>query len=343
MKFTAGIRYPEPIPVRTVTRSLFTGLLILGLLLLLVGVLSLSFGAAAFGFGDMFAALAGNGETQVRFILLELRLPRTLASAFVGAALAGSGAVYQSLLRNPLADPYILGISGGAAVGAVFALTLGAQGSLSVASAAFAGSVFAMLIVYGAARRQGRVNTETLLLVGVIANAFFNALLLFLQSLASDEGIVRATYWMMGNLRSSRLEDLQLLGPVAAVAAAVVLRDARSIHVLQLGAETAWHLGIDVRRTERRMYIAASLLTAAAVTLSGLIGFVGLIVPHILRRVFGTDFRVLFPLSLLGGALLLVVSDGIARTAIAPAELPVGVLTAMLGGPFFIYLLRRRG
>ncbi len=332
--------------MNVLARRLLLGSGILVGLLALAALVSLGIGTVAIPFGDVLGALfsgaASDAGAEAGFIVRELRLPRVLAAGFVGAALAGAGALYQALLRNPLADPFILGISGGAAVGAVLGMTVGLAGSLSLSGAAFLGALGAMALVYGAARGRGHVNTDTLLLVGVIANAFFSAVLLFLLSVARDDGLVRSVYWMMGNLASADYRALLYLSPVLAVLAVFVLRDAKRIHLLQLGAETAWHLGVDVRRTEMRMYVAASLLTAMAVTTAGLVGFVGLVIPHLIRRLFGADFRILFPLSMLGGALLLIVSDTAARTILSPRELPVGVLTAFLGGPFFYWVLRRR-
>lgn len=322
-------------------RSLARGALLLGGVLATTFVVSLVFGAVRFSPAELLAAL-GDGESEAGFVLRELRLPRTVVSGLVGAFLAAAGAIFQALLRNPLADPFVLGISGGAAAGAVIAITIGAASIISPPLAAFAGALLAMAGVYAAASRNGTVRSETLLLVGVIANAFFSAVILFALALASPGTLARSYQWMMGHLAGAGQAEIAYLVPAGLAATALVVWQAGRIHLLQLGSETAWHLGIDVRNVERVMYVAACLFTAVAVAAAGMVGFLGLITPHVVRRLFGHDFRVLMPLSMLGGAALLMLSDTLARTVLAPAELPVGVLTALLGAPFFFVILRRR-
>lgn len=303
---------------------------------------ALATGDASVSLPDIVATFRGLADAQTRFIILELRLPRTLVAALVGASLAGAGAIFQSLLRNPLADPFVLGISGGAATGAVLVITAGISTVFATPAAAFVGALAAMAIVYGIGRSQGRLNTHTLLLAGVIANAFFTAVILFVLALADPTTLMRAYHWMMGHLSATSWGDLRYLLPFSIAATLIGLWDARRIQLVQLGPETAWHLGVDVAAVERRMLFASCLLTASAVAAAGMIGFVGLITPHIVRRLFGSDFRILFPMSLASGATLLVLSDTVARTVLAPGELPVGVLTAAMGAPLFLFLLRRR-
>lgn len=325
--------------MRSAAKQLTFGFVVLGAALIASAALALEFGASSF---SLLRWLGGERDAAANVVLWQLRLPRLAASALVGAALGGAGALFQALLRNPLADPFILGISGGAAAGAVIAITLGATAVFSPPAAAFAGALLAMAVVYGASRKQGAVQSETLLLVGVIANAFFSAVILFLLAVSDPTAVVKANHWMMGHLGGAGVREIWMLTPLVAAGGALVLADANRVHLLQLGAETAWHLGVDVKRIERRIYFAACLLTAGAVAAAGMIGFVGLIVPHVVRRLFTSDFRILFPLSLVGGAVLVILSDTLARTILAPAELPVGVLTALLGAPFFFVLLRRR-
>jgi iron complex transport system permease protein len=322
-------------------RALTRGALLLGAVLAAAAAVSLAFGAVRFSPAELLGALSGDGS-EAAFVVRHLRLPRMAVSALVGAFLAAAGAVFQALLRNPLADPFVLGISGGAAAGAVVAISVGAASVLSPPLAAFLGALLAMAGVYAAASRNGTVRSETLLLVGVIANAFFSAVILFVLALANPGTLARSYQWMMGHLAGAGQTEISYLVPAGLAATALVVWQAGRIHLLQLGSETAWHLGIDVRNVERTMYVAACLFTAVAVAAAGMVGFVGLITPHIVRRLFGHDFRVLFPLSMMGGAVLLVLSDTLARTLLAPSELPVGVLTALLGAPFFFAILRRR-
>jgi iron complex transport system permease protein len=305
-------------------------------------LIALATGDASIPLSNLIAAVRGTADAQTHFIVFELRLPRTLVAAVIGAALAGAGAIFQSLLRNPLADPFVLGISGGAATGAVLVITTGISTVFATPLAAFVGALAAMSLVYGMGRSQGRLNTNTLLLAGVIANAFFTAVILFVMALADPSSLMRAYHWMMGHLAATSWGDLRYLIPLVMGAVAITLWDARRIQLVQLGPDTAWHLGVDVTAVERRMLFASCLLTASAVAAAGMIGFVGLITPHIVRRLFGSDFRILFPMSLASGASLLVISDTVARTILAPGELPVGVLTAALGAPVFLFLLRRK-
>ncbi|MBI2875514.1 MAG: iron ABC transporter permease [Candidatus Tectomicrobia bacterium] len=293
------------------------------------------------------AGLEGRSTDPEAVILLQVRLPRVLLAGLVGAALSAGGVAFQALLRNPLAEPYILGVSGGAAFGAMLAIALGAEGfwwGLSpVPLCAFLGALFSLWLLYALAQTQGRLLAHTLLLVGVILNAFFSAGMLFFTSLLDSDRLHQVVLWLMGSLGSL---SYRILAPVALyviLGLGVLWLMARDLNLLSLGEETAQQLGVDVERLKRVVLLAASLLTGAAVSLAGLIAFVGLIVPHVVRLLFGPDHRLLMPAAALLGAIFLMAADTLARTLMAPTELPVGVITALGGGPFFLWLLRRQG
>jgi iron complex transport system permease protein len=285
---------------------------------------------------------ATGADPLARAVLLELRLPRALAAALLGAALALAGTSFQALLRNPLADPYVLGVSGGASLGGVLALLAGASGAL-VPAAAFLGALGALVGVERIATAGGRLSVHTLLLTGAIFNAFAAAFLFFLQSVASLEELHAIVFYLMGRVPTPAFSTLGLDALVIAAVALALYARARSFNALGLGEEGALALGVDVERLKRETFVLGSLLTAIAVAQAGMIGFVGLIVPHLLRLLWGPDHRLLLPASAVGGAAFLVLSDLAARTLVAPRELPVGVVTALVGGPFFLVLLRRRG
>ena len=277
-------------------------------------------------------------------IVVHLRLPRVLLAITVGAGLAGAGAVFQGLLRNPLADPYIVGVSGGAAFGATLAITTGlAAGALGIAATpllAFAGALAATTVVYGLARRGGETPVEDLLLAGVAVSAFLAALVTWLQ-LAGGESLQRVIFWLMGGFSGRGWPHLAMAAPSVLVGLGVAWLFGRDLNAMLLGDETAQSLGVEVGATRRVLIAASSLMAAAAVAAAGLIGFIGLIVPHLLRLAVGPDHRRLIPAAALGGAILLVLADMLARSAIMSTELPVGVLTAAMGAPFFLFVLLR--
>jgi iron complex transport system permease protein len=277
-------------------------------------------------------------------IVVHLRLPRVLLAITVGAGLAGAGAVFQGLLRNPLADPYIIGVSGGAAFGATLAITTGlAAGALGIAATpllAFAGALAATTAVYGLARGGGETPVEDLLLAGVAVSAFLAALVTWLQ-LAGGESLQRVIFWLMGGFSGRGWPHLAMAAPSVLVGLGVAWLFGRDLNALLLGDETAQSLGVEVGATRRVLIAASSLMAAAAVAAAGLIGFIGLIVPHLLRLAVGPDHRRLIPAAALGGAILLVLADMLARSAIMSTELPVGVLTAAMGAPFFLFVLLR--
>ena len=278
-------------------------------------------------------------------IFVRVRVPRIILAALVGAALASAGVVFQALLRNPLADPYILGISSGAGLGAMLAIISGIGWTLwgrsPVAAFAFVGALATVWLVWGIGRITGKYHVTGLLLAGVVVNAFFSAMIMFLTSIAKSQQLHATIFWLMGNMTE---EDFLVLwvgggGIVAGIVGLFFLSP--QLNVISVGYHDARSVGVPVERIEFAAFAISAFITAVAVSLSGLIGFVGLIVPHAVRIVFGPDHRQLLPLSSLVGAMFLVVADTIARTIVAPAQLPVGVITAVMGGPFFLILLIR--
>jgi iron complex transport system permease protein len=293
---------------------------------------------------DLSIPFADNADAQIFFVA---RLPRTLAGACVGALFAAAGVVFQGLLRNPLATPFTLGVSTGAALGAIAAITfnwsLAFLGMSAVPIAAFGGSLVAVGIVYLLAQARHRgLSTTVLLLAGVTMNAFFSALILFVQYFASFADTYRALRWLMGDLDVSSFEPIVVALPTMIAAFAVFGWLARPLNLLSLGPDSAESRGLDVTRAQRAAFLSGSLATGAAVSIGGPIGFVGIIIPHLVRLLVGPDHRLVLPASALFGAAFLVGCDLIARTILAPVELPVGIITALIGGPFFLWLLIRK-
>lgn len=281
----------------------------------------------------------------VEVIVLELRLPRVLLAAVVGAALAASGTVFQALFRNPLADPAIIGVSSGAALGAVLVIVTVGAGSLAsfgVPIAAFLGALATGLLVYRLARIGPSVHLATLLLAGVAVAAVISSAMSLVMSFSGEQ--LRDIYtWLLGGLVAQGWRSVAVTAPVVALGVAAAAVTAHDLNVVSLGEERAAQLGVDVAALKRRALAAGALLAAAAVSVGGIIGFVGLMTPHLLRLVVGPDHRRLLPAVLLAGPTLLILADLVARTVVAPQELPVGVVTALLGGPFFLVLLKREG
>ncbi|CAN5743199.1 heme ABC transporter permease ShuU/ChuU [soil metagenome] len=293
---------------------------------------------------DTTIPFADNPDAQILFVA---RVPRTLAGALVGSTLAAAGVVFQGLLRNPLATPFTLGVSAGAALGAMLAITFGwsfsAAGVPAVTTASFAGAAAAVGVVYALASARHRgLSTEVLLLAGVTMNAFFSALILFVQYFGDFAESYRTLRWLMGDLDISSYTSLVTALPLAGVAFAAFAWLARPLNLLSLGTASAETHGLDVTRTQRVAFISASLATGAAVSVGGPIGFIGIIIPHLVRLMTGSDHRIVLPASALFGAAFLIACDVIARTALSPLELPVGIITALIGGPFFLWLLVRR-
>lgn len=287
---------------------------------------------------------ADNVDAQIFFVA---RLPRVLAGALIGSALAAAGVVLQALLRNPLATPFTLGVSAGAALGAMLAiawrLDVGTLGVSSVPIASFLGSLAAIVIVYGLASSQRRgLSTNVLLLAGVTLNSFFSALILFVQYLADFTESYRTVRWLMGDLDVGGYDSILAALPFILAAFAVFAIMPRALNLLTMGDEVAAGRGVDVARTQRWAFFSASLATGAAVSLGGPVGFIGIVVPHLVRLMVGSDHRVVLPAATLFGAAFLVLCDVLARTVMAPVEVPVGVITALIGGPFFLWLLVRQ-
>lgn len=320
----------------------------LGALTALLGLtlaLALGVGAVPLGLPVLARALGGAGDANAVAIVQRLRLPRAAQSALVGAALSLSGAAFQALLRNPLADPYVLGVSGGAAVGAVLVVVLGLDrlGIWSIPAAAFLGSLAAIGVVLRIATAAGgALGARVLVLAGVMVSALCNAVILIILTFADAESFRSALFWLMGSNAGATAGGVAFLGAVVAVGALAFGTLARPLNLFGIGDQTAAVLGVQVRATKLAAFLIASLLAAAAVSVSGAIGFVGLVVPHIVRLVWGADHRLLLPASALLGAAFMVGADALARTAAAPMELPIGAITAFTGVPFFLWLLTRR-
>jgi len=293
---------------------------------------------------DRSLPFADNVDAQIFFIA---RLPRALAGALVGATLAAAGVVFQALLRNPLATPFTLGVSAGSALGAMLAITfrlhLSFWGVSAVTAASFIGSIGAVAIVYALARARHRgFSTNVLLLAGVTLNSFFSALILFVQYLADSSEAMRTMRWLMGDLDVAGFGPIVASLPLCAVAFVAFAWLPRALNLLSLDADAAASRGVNVLRVQRVAFFSASMATGAAVSLGGPIGFIGIIVPHLVRLIVGADHRVVLPAAALFGAAFLVACDVIARTAMAPVEVPVGIITALIGGPFFLWLLVRQ-
>jgi len=320
------------------SRPLTMPLVLLALASLAAMMLSVGVGSVSVAPGDIGAVILGEGSNLQRTLVLELRLPRTLSAFATGGLLAVAGALMQVLLRNPLADPYVLGLSGGAAVGALFAMLAG-LGGLMISGSAFAGALLATLMVFGLAHGTGSWTPSRLLLTGVVVAAGWGAVITLMLAISPAQRLPGMLYWLMGDVSYARTPWPALAFLVLVCLLVVPL--GRSLNVLARGPMQAAALGVSVRPLEWTIYILASLLTATAVTMAGSIGFVGLVVPHMLRLVLGNDQRLILPACALAGGTLLVLADTMARVVIAPEQLPVGVITALLGVPTFLYLLYR--
>jgi iron complex transport system permease protein len=290
-----------------------------------------------------FLGMKGTGTETERAIVLSLRFPRALLAGLVGAGLSVSGVIFQALLRNPLADPYILGVSSGSAVGAIVAILLGLSTlSFGLPLASFFGALITIALVFYFGKQEGKIHPNTLLLTGVITGSFLSAIIMFFLSVSPKEELHTIIFWLMGDFSFANPRAIGMVLPYIGVGFSILYWKSRHLNLILSGEESALQLGVDVERLKIISYLSASLITAASVSLCGLVGFVGLIVPHAVRLLFGSDHRLLLPSCALIGASFLIASDTLARTLLAPIELPVGVITAAFGGPFFIYLLRRR-
>lgn len=332
-------------------------ILILGLLTLtavVVSLICLHFGAQPIAYGDIVRVLMGvmtvdqtktdGGSADItRTILLQIRLPRVLLGFLVGCSLASVGVVLQGLLRNPLADPYVLGVSSGAALGAALGVLCGV-GTTFLAEAAlpacgFAGGIVALVIVYRMATNSERLPIHSLLLTGVILNAIFSALIMFITSILDPNRSYGMMAWLMGTLTSPTYSGLVGVLVYLSISLILLFRQVRAMNILALGEDAARSLGVDTERAKRSIFVLTALVTGAVVSVSGMIGFIGMVVPHAVRLAIGADHRLLLPASALVGGTFLMGADTMARTLIAPTEIPVGIITALAGGPFFVYLL----
>jgi iron complex transport system permease protein len=313
--------------------------LILALLLLL----SLAIGSVFLSPAELWAALLGHGSQTAHAILWDIRLPRTVLIALTGMALGGSGAAYQGLFRNPLADPFLIGVASGAGLGAVIALNIqwpySVWGLMAIPMAAFIAGLITIFIVYSLARVGKTVPTTNLILAGVAFSSFATSLTSFLLLRSTGE-VRRALGWLLGGASQSGWTAILALIPYVFIGLGILIFSGPALNLLQFGDDQAQQLGLNVSRAKTLLLIAASLATAAAVAFSGIIGFIGLIVPHVMRLWFGVDYRRLIPLSIIGGASALIISDVIARVVLAPQEIPVGIVTALAGAPFFLWVLR---
>ncbi|MGC1202240.1 MAG: iron ABC transporter permease [Candidatus Acidiferrales bacterium] len=327
---------------------------LLGAVLFVVVVISLRTGQYPIGVVDIVktlfrGAIGQRDQVPSEFwsVVFSVRLPRIALGILVGAALSVAGAGFQALLRNPLADPYVLGVSCGAALGAILSLLAAPQVAGAIQLAAFIGAAAAIAAVYFLGRRGGQLDTATLLLAGIVAASFLSAIIVFLMTTLPGRDLRGMAFWLMGDLTTLPPTNdtgkwFLFLFVIFFVAAGAMYTAATDLNLILSGEQEARHLGVNVRRVKLVVYLSASVLTGLAVSVSGAIGYVGLLVPHAMRMIFGTDYRLLLPTSAIGGAIAIVLADTLARTVMAPTELPVGAVTALAGAPVFIYLMRRR-
>jgi len=346
----AGTVSADVTPATTASpvRRLLVVLGVLAVLLLAVAAAALFLGSAGIAPGAVLRVLGGRAEADSveRVVTLSLRLPRIAAAALAGGALAVAGAAFQGLTRNPLAEPAVLGVSAGAAFGVVtaqiFGLGVTLVDALGLTACAFAGALVAAGAVYLIASVGHGLSVPTLLLAGVIVGVFFSSAITVVISIVDINRLGGVIHWLLGNLAPIPPAPLLLFAALTALGFWLVVGQARELNLLALGEEAARQLGVDAERLKRRIFVGAALLTATVVAFAGPIGFVGLVVPHVLRGFLGQDNRLLVPTSLIGGAIFLLVADTVARNVVAPAELSVGVITSFCGAPFFIYILRTR-
>lgn len=319
--------------------------LVLSLLLIITALISLSLGPAKIPLVDILSWCIRSrpvDETTL-MILYKIRLPRISLAGLVGFTLSLGGVVFQALLRNPLAEPFVLGISSGAAVGAITGIILGLGFNLGVPLLSFISALLTIFLVMGISSRQGGLESSTLLLTGVIINAFFTAAIMFFITTTSDSRLHSMLFWLYGDLSQTRYIQLSICLPLVLIISGIIYFFSRHLNLMVGGEESALQMGVEVESLKWISFLGISLITGVVVSFSGIIGFVGLIVPHLMRMLFGPDHRLLIPASALGGAIFLIAADTLARTILSPNELPVGVVTAFLGAPFFIYLLKQRG
>lgn len=286
--------------------------------------------------------LVNHIKESKKIIILNIRLPRIFLSALIGMALSGAGVIFQGIFKNPMADPYVLGVSSGAAFGATMAIIFGLEttfmGLGAVSIMAFIGAVLTTLIVYYISRTGNQTSIITLLLGGIALNFFLSSLISLLM-IFNREKIEKIIFWTMGSVSSASWKHVMISSPIVLIGCIFFIMFARDLNVMLMGEDTAKSLGIEVERTKKILIVIASIVSASAVSVSGIIGFVGLVIPHIVRLIIGPDNRVLIIFTLISGAIFMIIADTLARTLIPPAEIPVGVITSLFGAPFFMYLL----
>lgn len=316
--------------------------LIVLVLAMFAGVAS---GPAGNGWESVYQLLVGKGDADstLSTIILKIRLPRVLLAAMVGATLSVGGLVFQALLRNPLAEPFILGVSGGAAIGAIIGIMLGLSYFPGVSFTAFLGSSGTLALILILTAGQSIVKKESLLLSGVMVNAFCSAVIMFLISTTQDARLHNIIFWLMGDLSSADLHQVGLLAIMLVPCFVLLFWFSHTMNLLLMGKEMAHTMGVNIKAATLMLLVASSFMVSATVSNSGLVGFVGLVIPHLLRRLLGADHRVLVPACVLGGAAYLVICDIIARTLTRQGEMPTGVVTAIIGAPLFILLLKKSG
>lgn len=318
-----------------------TRLIIFFLIMCVAVIIGLSAGPVKIGLYDLLAAFFSNNSDQTfAQIIFDIRLPRVLYAIAVGGGLSIAGAVFQAILMNPLAEPYILGISSGGTFGAVLSFLIGAS-FIGTQLFSFAGALVVMLLVFVLGKRFGELEPNVLLLTGVMVGAFFSAAILLMMTLLNDS-LRTAVFWLMGNLSIADKDNLIFVLPVTFVVSFLLILNSNKYNLLSLGADSAKQLGVNTNVFRNYTYLLSSLMIGTLVSVSGIIGFVGLLVPHVCRMIFGVDNRIVLPASFFFGASYLILCDTLARTLISPSELPVGAVTAIIGAPVFIYLLRKR-
>ena len=319
--------------------------LIMCAVLICTMAVALVVGTADVSFSHIVGIITGSlpPDDPLRLIVLKIRLPRIILAGLAGFSLALGGVVFQAILRNPLADPFILGVSSGSAFGAVLAIFLGLGFSFGVPVCSFAGALLTIYLVMSLGAKRMGMESSTILLTGVIINAFFTAVIMFFISVSANERLHSMLFWLYGDLSRSQIGQLGFIAPIVLAVFVWLYSLSKELNIITTGDDIAAQLGVNVGAAKKTCLVLVSLLMGLVVAFSGLIGFVGLIVPHLARMAFRADHRMLIPVASLGGAIFLIAADTLARTLVSPGELPVGVVTAFMGAPFFILLLRKKG
>jgi len=327
--------------IKLTKQKLISYLSLLFIFLIVVFLISLTFGTKEFSLIDTLQVLFGKSKDQIQSeIIFKLRLPRILTAMLVGASLSVVGTVFQALLKNPLAEPYILGVSSGGALGAIVAIFIGFQ-MTGISLFSFIGSLFAFFVVFLFGRRYGEIDPNALLLVGVMVNAFFSAIILLIVSLI-DQSFRTALFWLMGNLSLTDYSSILIIAIVAFISISVFLLFSNQYNLISIDEENAKQFGVNTNLLKNLSFVFGSLLIGVIVANVGIIGFVGLVVPHICRLIFGYDNRVVLPTSIIAGAVFMMIADLISRILLSPVEIPIGSITAIIGSPIFIFLLKHK-